>query len=47
MPYGSPEVFDGVGKTYFTEQNDIYSWGVIFYELLFKKLPFIFFQIKC
>jgi hypothetical protein len=35
-------VFDGVGISDFGEKNDVYSWAVIFFELLFKKVPFFF-----
>jgi hypothetical protein len=42
MPYGCPEVFNDPYKAEFNEKSDVYSWGVIFFELLFKKLPFKF-----
>lgn len=33
----APEVFEGI---YYSEKCDVYSWGVILWEVLSRKLPF-------
>ncbi|KAK3700276.1 hypothetical protein RRG08_033554 [Elysia crispata] len=37
--YVSPEVMQGGGKVHYNQQVDIYSLGIIFFEMCYKSLP--------
>jgi len=42
MPYSAPETYYPSGK--FSDKNDIFSLGVVAYEIFYKKFPFYLFN---
>ena len=44
MPYSSPEIYYPIDSGCFSEKNDIFSMGVIAYEMFNQRLPFYFYD---
>jgi serine/threonine protein kinase len=42
MPYSAPETYSS--DCTFNEKNDIFSFGVMAYEILFNKFPFFVYK---
>jgi hypothetical protein len=43
IPYSSPEIFSNESK-YFTTKSDVFSLGVIMFEMLYNAFPFDIFE---